>query len=286
MTAAGSSGPSQDRRIPAGKIHLRCREAGSPDGPLLILLHGFPESGRAWGKLMGPFADNGFHVVAPDLRGYGGSDVPEGRENYRLDLLVADIVGLADSLGAAVFTLAGHDWGGIIAWAVAARHPDRLTRLVILNAPHPDTMASEMRRHPRQALRSLYVGLFQLPVGPELMLSAFAYRTLRRALSETSRPGAFSAIKLDEYVSEWSAPGRLTAMLNYYRALRLPAGPLGRIPVPTLILWGMQDRFLGAHLAMAAAGMCDDARLVRFDDATHWIHHEEVGRIVAELAHP
>jgi pimeloyl-ACP methyl ester carboxylesterase len=286
VTGAGAASAARSRHVAVGEIELHLREAGPPDGPLLILLHGFPESSRAWRKLMRPLAERGYHVAAPDLRGYGGSDVPEGIEQYRLDLLVADVIGLADALGAGTFVLAGHDWGGIIAWAVAARHPDRLKRLVILNAPHPDTMAAEMRRHPRQALRSFYVGLFQLPVAPELMLEAFGYRALRRSLTGTSRPGAFTAPELDDYAREWAAPGRLTAMLNYYRALRLPVAPLGRIIVPTLILWGMTDRFLGAHLATAAAAMCDDVRVVRFNEATHLIQHEEARRIVAELAQP
>ena len=278
--------PAPGRQILVGDLRLHVREAGEAGGPLLILLHGFPESGRAWRKLMRPLAERGFHVVAPDMRGYGASDAPEGVDQYRLDQLVADITGLADALEASTFTLAGHDWGGIVAWAVAALHPDRLKRLVILNAPHADTVAGEMRRHPRQVLRSLYVGLFQMPVLPELLLKAFSYRALRRSLTGTSRPGAFQPSEIQDYVSEWAAPGRLTAMLNYYRALRLPAAPLGRIRVPTLILWGMKDGFLGAHLANAAAAMCDRVRIVRFNHATHWLQHEEVRRVVAEIGSP
>jgi pimeloyl-ACP methyl ester carboxylesterase len=140
VTAAASGGATEGRDISVGDVRLHIREAGSPGAPLLILLHGFPESGRAWRKLMRPLAGRGFHVVAPDLRGYGASDAPDGVAQYRLELLVDDMIGLANALGADIFTLAGHDWGGIVAWAVAARHPDRLKRLIILNAPHPDTI--------------------------------------------------------------------------------------------------------------------------------------------------
>lgn len=270
--------------ISINDINLHLYEDGPADGPLTILLHGFPESGRAWRKIMRQLGERGHRVVAPDLRGYGSSDAPAALAAYALDTLVRDVVGLADALGAETFTLVGHDWGGIIAWAVAAWHPERLKRLVILNAPHLGTVASELRRHPRQILRSLYVGFFQLPRLPERLLASFTYRALRRALSRTSRPGTFTAAELDGYVAEWRRPGRLTAMINYYRALRIPHPPLGRITVPTLILWGMKDRFLGAHLADAAAAMCDDARIVRFAECTHWVQHEEPRRIVAEIA--
>jgi pimeloyl-ACP methyl ester carboxylesterase len=270
--------------ITVGALRFNIYEAGPPDGPLMILLHGFPESGRAWRKLMRPLGERGFRVVAPDMRGYGGTEGPEGVDFYALDTLAADIVGLADALNAPTFTLIGHDWGGIVGWAVAARYAERVRRLVILNAPHPDTMSEQMRRHPRQAFRSLYVSFFQLRYLPEAMLRAFAFRVLRRSLVRSSRPGAFSAPDLHAYVGEWSKPGRLTAMLNYYRALRLPRPPLGRVRVPTLILWGMKDRFLGAHLAPAAAAQCDKARIVRFHENTHWIQHEDPRRVVTEIA--
>lgn len=270
--------------IAVGGLSLEIQTAGPEDGPLLILLHGFPESSRAWRKVIGPLGERGLRVVAPDMRGYGASDAPQGIEAYRLDTLVADVVALADALGAETFALAGHDWGGIIAWAVAARHPDRVRRLVILNAPHADIVPAEMRRHPRQILRSWYAGFFQIPRLPEAMLSAFGFRALRRTLLRTSRPGAFDAADIAAYTAEWGRPGRLTAMLNYYRALRLPYVPLGRITVPVLILWGMKDRFLGAHLARASAALCDEVRIVRLNEDTHWIQHEDPRQVAVEIA--
>jgi pimeloyl-ACP methyl ester carboxylesterase len=270
--------------ITVGELRLNVREAGRADGTPLILLHGFPESSFAWRKVMRPLAERGFRVIAPDMRGYGDSDVPEGIGAYSLDRLVDDVLGLADALGAPTFALVGHDWGGIVAWAVAARHPDRVRRLVILNAPHADTMSGEMRRHPRQLLRSWYIAFFQIQLLPERLLSAFRFRALRRSLTHSSRPGTFERGDIDVYVEQWARPGRLTAMLNYYRALKINATPLGRITVPTLILWGMRDSFLGAHLADAGAGMCHDVRIVRFKDDTHWLHHEDPRQIVREIA--
>jgi epoxide hydrolase 4 len=270
--------------ITVGEVRLNVREAGPADGPPLILLHGFPESSLAWRKVMRPLGERGFRVIAPDMRGYGDSDIPDGIDAYALDRLVGDVIGLADALGLPTFAIAGHDWGGIVAWAVAARHPDRVRRLVILNAPHADTVSAEMQRHPRQLVRSWYVAFFQIRGLPERVLTVFRFRALRRSLTHSSRPGTFERADITAYVAQWARPGRLTAMLNYYRALRISRPPLGRITVRTLILWGMRDSFLGAHLAEAAAGMCDDVRIVRFKDDTHWLHHEDPRQVVREIA--
>ena len=270
--------------IDVGGLRLNVQQAGPEEGPLLIMLHGCPESSRAWRKLMRPLGERGFHVVAPDMPGYGESDIAEGIEAYSLDRLVTDVIGLADAFGAATFALVGHDWGGIVAWAVAARHPERVRRLVILNAPHADTMNREMRHHPAQMLRSWYVGFFQIPRLPEMLMSAFRFRALRRSLTQTARPGSIDPGDIAAYVAQWSRPGRLAAMLAYYRALRILRTPLGRITVPTLILWGMKDRFLGSHLASAASAMCDEARIVRFAQDTHWLHHENPRQVVVEIA--
>ncbi|WP_376093525.1 alpha/beta fold hydrolase [Roseomonas sp. CCTCC AB2023176] len=261
-------------------LTLRVREAGPEGGPLLILLHGFPESSFGWRRQVGPFAEAGYRVVAPDMRGYGGSDAPPSVADYHLDLLAADIVGLADRYGAGRFDLVGHDWGGIVAWAVAAWHPDLVRCLVVMDAPHPDTFTAAMIRHPTQALRSAYVGFFQIPAVPEAVLSAKGYAGLRAAIGRTARPAAVSEAELDRYAEDWARPGRLTAMLNYYRAL--PRRPtIGRIGVPTLVLWGEEDAALERHLAEAAVGQCDEARLEVIPDTTHWIHLEEPGRVNA-----
>lgn len=194
--------------ISIGALNLHIEEAGPTDGPLVILLHGFPETSRAWRKVMQPLADKGLRVVAPDLRGYGKSDVPAGRDAYALDTLAADIVGLADALGAPTFALVGHDWGGIVAWAVAARHPERLSRLIILNAPHADTVKAEMRAHPAQILRSLYVGFFR-------------FRAFRRHCSGRSG-SALCAVRSPAPPAPWrSMPAISTPM---WRAGRVPAG--------------------------------------------------------------
>jgi pimeloyl-ACP methyl ester carboxylesterase len=264
------------RRI--GEVSLHAVEAGPPDGPLAILLHGFPEFWYGWRHQIGPLAAAGLHVVAPDQRGYNLSDKPQGVAAYGIDRLAADVAGLADALGRERFDLIGHDWGGIVAWWVAARHPSRVERLAILNAPHPRVFGAYARKHPSQALRSAYIGFFQLPVVPEAALAAGDFFLLRQGLLRSSRPGAFTAEDLARYREAWREPGALAAMLAWYRALRLkPAlsDDEARIRCPTLVIWGRRDAALESGLAEASTALCDDARVIFHDRATHWVQHEE-----------
>ena len=265
-------------------LSLHVVEAGPETGPLLVLLHGFPEFWWAWRHQITPLAEAGFHVVVPDLRGYNLSDAPRGIATYHLELLVADVLALADSFGADRFDLVGHDWGGVIAWATAARHPGRIGRLVILDAPNPDLLGRALR-HPTQALRSSYAALFQLPLLPEAMLRPLGFAGLRAMMRGSARPDTFRPGDLDRYATAWGQPGRLSAMLNYYRALRRrrrPAEP-ARIRPPTLVLWGERDAALERHVARDAVGLCDSGRLLVIPGTTHWLHLEEPERVTAEI---
>jgi pimeloyl-ACP methyl ester carboxylesterase len=275
------------RRVALKGITLHVVEAGPEDGPLLILLHGFPEFWWGWRHQIGPLAAAGFRVVVPDQRGYNLSDKPKGLAAYTLPWLGADILALADSYGHARFRLAGHDWGGIVAIWVAARHPDRVERLAILNAPHPDAIVPYMRRHPGQVLRSLYAVFFQLRGLPERLLAAGDHAALARALVRSARPGAFTQDDLRRYREAWSRPGALTAMLNWYRALvQRPRPPAGRVGVPTLLVWGVRDAALSPGFARASLSLCDDADILWRPAATHWVQHEEVAQTnTALIAH-
>jgi pimeloyl-ACP methyl ester carboxylesterase len=277
---------STRRHSAAGGVSLSCIEAGPEGGPLVILLHGFPEDAQSWGAQIAALAAAGFHVLAPDQRGYADSDKPKGVAAYGVDTLADDVIALADGLGYETFDLVGHDWGGAVAWWVALRNPERVRRLGILNAPHPVAMGQYLRRSASQRRHSAYIAFFQLPILPELALSAGGFAALRRSLTGSSRPGAFSPATLDRYRRQWSRPGALTAMLNWYRALKIKprARPSNRITTPTLMLWGAGDAFLERGLAEACAQMCDDVRLVFLEDATHWVLHEEPQAVTAALA--
>jgi epoxide hydrolase 4 len=272
------------RRVALPEVSLHVAEAGLETGPPTILLHGFPEFWYGWRHQIGPLAEDGLRVIVPDQRGYGLSDKPAGIAAYHLDRLADDVLALADAYGAATVRLVGHDWGGLVAWWVASRNPDRVDRLAILNAPHPAVVGAYMRHHPGQWLRSTYVGLFQLPRLPERLLTADRGRALRRALTTSSRPGAFTSADLDRYVEAWLQPGAMTGMLNWYRALvRLPRASPPRVRVPVLILWGRRDTALQPGLAEASLAICDAGRIRWYEQASHWLAHEEPASVNAEL---
>lgn len=274
----------RERRVEAGGLGLHVVEAGPADGPPVILLHGFPEFWWGWRHQIGPLARAGFRVLAPDGRGYGGSDKPEDVGQYRLARLGGDVVGIADALGIGRFTLVGHDWGGIVAWWVAARHPGRVGRLAILNAPHPDTRWRILLTDPLQLLRSWYVFVFQLPGLPERRLAARDFAALAAALRRTGRPGTFAEADLARYREAWRAPGALSGMLAWYRALvRHPPRSTGRVAAPTLILWGRRDTALGPRFATESLALCDQGAIRWFDAATHWLQHEEPDLVNAAL---
>ncbi|WP_165249369.1 alpha/beta fold hydrolase [Paludisphaera soli] len=280
------SDPLRHSTIPTNGVRLHVVESGPEGGPPVILLHGFPEPWACWRRQIGPLADAGFRVLAPDQRGYGLSDKPGPVSAYALDALADDVLGLVESTGRPRAALVGHDWGGIVAWWVATRNPERVERLAILNAPHPAASKRYLLTSPRQLLKSWYVFAFQLPRLPEALLRRDDFRPLAESLRNTSRPGTFADADLDEYRRAWSQPGAITAMIHWYRALLRygpSAGRSARVVVPALILWGARDRFLERGIAEASLALCDRGRLEFFDEATHWIQHEEPDRVNRRL---
>jgi pimeloyl-ACP methyl ester carboxylesterase len=273
-------------RLRSSRIELGAVAAGPADGKLVVLLHGFPDFWYGWRHQIGPLAAAGLRVLAPDQRGYNLSEKPAGRAAYALDALADDVLGLADALGRERFAVAGHDWGAVVAWHLAARNPERVERAALLNGPHPATLGAYMRAHPSQAAKSWYVAAFQAPALPELTLSAGDFAILRRSLAATARPGAFTHEDAGRYRAAWAQPGALTAMLNWYRALPLGAGSLraGRVRVPVRVIWGDRDAYLDAGLAQAGAALCDHAEVVHLPGATHWVQHDEPERVSALLA--
>jgi pimeloyl-ACP methyl ester carboxylesterase len=246
------------RRINLGTVSLSVTEMG--DGPPILFLHGFPEHGGAWQRVAEPLSDR-FRCILPDQRGYRLSDQPERVEDYAVDHLIADIDALADVLGLSRFALAGHDWGGLLSWWYAARHAERLTHLIIANAPHPVLFQHALINDPAQRLASQYITRLRDP-GGEMLL-----------------------------------PDVPTAMVNWYRAApyvvpapaettALPAWCAAEgftINMPTLVLWGMRDTALLPVLLDGLGDYVPDLTVQRFDDASHNIIHEIPDALAAAI---
>lgn len=277
-------------QIDTNGVNLHVVQAGPHDGPLVLLLHGFPEFWYGWRAQIDFLAQAGFRVWAPDQRGYNLSDKPDGVRAYGIDHLAADIVGLIDAAGCEKAVVVGHDWGGGVAWWTAIRHPQRVEKLVILNSPHPGVMSHMLTSNFSQLRKSWYMFAFQLPWLPEWLALRNGARQSKNALLVTSRPGTFSEDDLARYVEAWQRPNAMKSMIHWYRALfRSRPGLPGnvRVTVPTLILWGARDRFLGRELAAESAQHCDNAKLVMFEQASHWLQHEEadaVNRHIVDFA--
>ena len=276
----------EERLVTTNHIRLHIVQAGPEAGKPIILLHGFPETWRSWQNQLAPLAEAGFRVTAPDQRGYNLSDKPEGLSAYRLNCMVEDVLGLLPVLEKESVSLVGHDWGGVVAWLAASLYPARVERLVVLNAPYPSVMLRSIFRDPVQLLRSSYVLFFQLPVLPEAMLRNNNWELLVKVMQTSSKPGTFRAEDMERYRQAWWKKGAMRGMLNWYRAfLRRPAAipAMSRVSVPTQILWGVRDMALGPELAEASLRLCDQGRLTFYEDATHWLQHEEPERVSAAL---
>jgi len=256
-------------------VRLHYVEQG--EGPLVVLLHGFPEFWYGWRHQIEPLADAGFRVVAPDMRGYNLSSKPRGISSYDIALLAQDVKQLIEERGEQKAHVAGHDWGGAVAWVTAGFHPEVVERLAILNAPHPRVFIEHLKS-PRQLARSWYMGFFQLPWLPEQLG--------RRVL-----PRGFPPAERARYEEAYAQPGALTAMFNYYRAMSrdTPWDAQRRIRTvhaPTRVIWGERDRYLGPGLAEPhRADVPNLERVIRLD-TSHWVQHEapeEVAELLVEF---
>ncbi|MFY9825331.1 MAG: alpha/beta hydrolase [Thermoanaerobaculia bacterium] len=270
------------RTIPTRGVRLHVVEAGPEDGPLVILLHGFPEFWYGWRRQIGPLAAAGYRVLVPDQRGYNLSGKPRRVSSYGLDRLAGDVVGLIDAAGAAKARVVGHDWGGVVGWWLGIRHPQRLERLALLNIPHPLVMERALWHSSVQRRKSRYIFFFQLPWLPEWVFSRHGFAYAEKSLRGSSRPGTFSAEDVARYKEAWSQPHAVRSMLHWYRAAlrarpRWPENP--HVTVPTLLIWGTQDRFLGQEMAQASLDFCDQGRLEWVPEATHWVQLEEPARV-------
>ncbi len=240
----------------ANGLVVHALSAGPPNGPLVLLLHGFPELSRSWRHQLVALGSAGYRAVAPDQRGYGRTT---RRGPYDIVTLSADVAAMVESLGSERAVVVGHDWGGGVAWAVAGLYPQRVSALAVANCPPPQVMGRVLKRSPHQLRKSLYMFFFQLPVIPERLMTADGSRAIGRSLIGGSfNRSAFDQAELAIYQEAFSQPGAATAALNWYRAAARSPGSARllaqtRVSAPTLILWGIHDRFLGRELVNAQA---------------------------------
>jgi pimeloyl-ACP methyl ester carboxylesterase len=280
--------------LPTG-VELDVAVAGLPTNPPIILLHGFPESHRTWRHQIADLAEDHF-VLAPDQRGFARSSKPEGVANYTPDKPVADMIALADHFDVERFTLVGHDWGGAIAWMAALNHPDRVARLIIINAPHPFIFQKSMFDDMAQREASQYIRAFRNTDLEKhidsIGLSAFFDGSFMRHTD-------FEKVKDEKpiYLEQWGQPGAMTAMLNWYRAstLVVPAmdetperpaflnGPFPPLKMPTLVIWGMDDKALLPAQLEGLEALVPDLTLEKLEGVGHFAPWEAPEKVTGAM---
>jgi len=279
--------------LPTG-VELDVATAGDSAAPAIVLLHGFPESHRTWRHQIPELAKTHF-VIAPDQRGFARSSKPEGAENYTPDKTVGDLIALADHFGKDRFVLVGHDWGGAIAWMAALQHPNRVERLIIVNAPHPFVFQKSLFDDMEQRAASQYIRLFRNP-GLEAQLEAMGLGTFFDTTFARHADPALLAPERDAYLDEWSQPGAMTAMLNWYRASAIvvpgmdetperPAfldGPFPSLQMPVLVIWGMGDTALLPVQLEGLGQLVPDLKVVKVD-AGHFVPWENPAAVNATI---
>ncbi|MGZ8419371.1 MAG: alpha/beta fold hydrolase [Allosphingosinicella sp.] len=285
------------QRIPlATGVTLNVASAGPEDGEPIIFLHGFPESHRTWRHQLEGLADL-YQVHAPDQRGFAASDKPEGVENYETDRIVADVMALADALGLDHFTLAGHDWGGAVAWTAALTHPFRVKRLIIVNAPHPLVFQKSLIEDEAQREASQYISFFRSPAADAAIAGMGLENFLDRVMLSHADKTKMPAEERQHYLDDWSQPGVLTTMLNWYRASKMlvPApgeaaepplwthAPFPKLKMPTLVVWGLKDTALLPVQLDGLHDLIEDLRLVTSPGAGHFITWEEPGLVTSAI---
>jgi len=241
---------------------------GPADGRPVLLLHGFPEAGVEWSHQVAALGAEGFRAVAPDQRGYSPGVRPERPTDYAIDMLVGDVLAIADEFGWERLDLVGHDWGGAVAWWTADAHPDRLRSLSVVSTPHPAALGEALRSDEEQRMMSQYMTDWREKSTERRMLAddAAALRAIFDRRVEHSR--------VEEYIQRLSEPGALTAALNWYRSGKPPT-KAGRISVPTLYVWSTEDVALGSVAALGTAGWVDGPyRFEMIEDVSHWVPEE------------
>lgn len=290
MTPSWSPDPGSGiavREVAANGLTFEVAEAGEGDH-LALCLHGFPELNFSWRLQMPVLARLGYRVWAPNQRGYGASSRPPRVEDYSADRIVADAAALFDASGAKKLTLVAHDWGGAIAWMFAINRARPIERLVVMNLPHPMCFARALKHGP-QRRKSWYMAFFQLPWLPERMMLRGDAAGIRNSFRGMAVDKArFPDAVLDVYARAAQRPGAMRAMINWYRAAarhrdRMKLSNGGRVEVPTLIVWGEEDKALGLETLDGTERFVPDLTIRRLPGVSHWVQQEAPERVNAIL---
>lgn len=252
------------------------RDSGPADGPAVVLLHGFPQTVGSWRAVADGLNAAGLRTLAPAQRGYCPTARPQDRSAYRMSMLVGDVVALLDAAGIERAHVVGHDWGGSVAWVLAAEHPQRVRTVSVLSTPHPAALARSLVG--AQALKSWYMLMLQLPALPERVQLARDAQLLRRALADSGLPAA----SVSEYVERMQEPGALTAAVNWYRGMSLrQMRAVAAVTVPALYVWSTGDHFLGRRAAdLTSDWVRGDYQRAVLNAVSHWIPETAAPEVV------
>ncbi|MGQ5263926.1 alpha/beta fold hydrolase [Micromonospora sp. ZYX-F-536] len=255
-------------RVDARGLTFEVHTGGPSGGAPVLLLHGFPQHSGEWDEVVPTLHTAGLATYALDQRGYSPGARPAAVAEYRIPELVADVVAVLDALGLDAVHLVGHDWGAVVAWAVAAVHPERVRTLTAVSVPHPAAMAHALANDGQQKARSSYIALFRKEEKAEKMLLAWNATALRKLLG-----GVGDATRVDRYADPMREPGALTAALNWYRAMsRADLAAVGPVAVPTTYVWSDRDIAIGRTAAEACAeNVTGDYRFIQLPGVSHWI---------------
>jgi len=269
--------PAASHFLSVGDLRLHAVVAGPEEGPLALLLHGFPECWYSWHHQIPALARAGYRVVVPDQRGYNLSDKPPGVASYQIDHLTGDLLDLIHAVGRERATIVAHDWGGAAAWRFAMDYPQVVERLVVMNAPHPVALAKALKNDWSQRLKSWYMFTFQVPWLPEALFSLSPRATARLFFRETAvRRDAFSEADLEVMAAALAQPGALKSMIHWYRASfrYRPAQRARTVEAPTLLLWAEDDVALGKALTYGLERWVPDLEIHYIPDCGHWVQNE------------
>ncbi|HEV3329922.1 MAG TPA: alpha/beta hydrolase [Bryobacteraceae bacterium] len=308
LALAGTALMAEPKKIPPLTDHfaevngVRLHYVSAGKGPLIIFLHGFPEFWYAWKYQLGIFGED-YLAVAPDMRGYNLSAKPSDVDQYQMKYLIEDVRALAFHLGHKKFILVGHDWGGVVAWALAGAHPECIEKLIIVNAPHPGVFAKLLAKDRGQQKASDYMLLFRSPEAEEILSREKNAMLYNLVLGAGLTKGFFHEDDKKAYMEAWSQPGALTGGLNYYRAAQVgpppsvgegaaaaaPSGIVGLDPakltirVPTLVIWGEKDTALLPANLNGLDEFVPNLTIRRIPEASHWVVHERPDEVDAYI---